>query len=248
MAEHLGIGLIKYKKYLCVETPQLSERQKTVARYWNTAQRERVQFVDITEDQTVVGDKRLTLPIDQMLKQIRSEDNYQSHSCEVNHNRYSNQVPSNNLTTSDVDPPLPNHSCFVVNMESDLLNLDIAAFNNSIVANTYNKQRDQVKNRMKTTNFKGQKTCAGTLILVVFMAGLLLALVGTISTVQSRSRDHKLKTKLETGVNERPVILLNTKFKVPATNMFDEFSRGVTIFKVDRSEKETRIKFAKSDQ
>ena len=38
--EHLGIGLMKYKKYVFEANPKLSER------YWNTAQRERVQFVD----------------------------------------------------------------------------------------------------------------------------------------------------------------------------------------------------------
>ena len=55
--DHPGIGLIKYKKRFCEENPQLSKRQKTIARYWNTAQRERVQFVNkslhIIEDQSL---------------------------------------------------------------------------------------------------------------------------------------------------------------------------------------------------
>ena len=38
--EHPRIGLMKYKKYVFEANPKLSER------YWNTAQRERVQFVD----------------------------------------------------------------------------------------------------------------------------------------------------------------------------------------------------------
>ena len=57
MAELSGIGLIKHKKNVCKENPQLSERQKTVARYWNTAQRERVQFVD--KDWDLIEDHNL---------------------------------------------------------------------------------------------------------------------------------------------------------------------------------------------
>ena len=79
-------GLIKYKKYVCKENPQLRGRQKTIARYWNTAQRERVQFVnqclDITEDQIVVGEERMTLGIGKTHKQDSSKDDCQSNSYE----------------------------------------------------------------------------------------------------------------------------------------------------------------------
>ena len=61
--------------------------KKTITRYWNTAQRERVQFVnqglDITEDQTVVGEERMTLGIDNTHKQDSSKDDCQSNSYEV---------------------------------------------------------------------------------------------------------------------------------------------------------------------
>ena len=49
--EHLGIGLMKYKKYVFEANPKLSER------YWNTAQRERVQFVD--KDWDLIEDHNL---------------------------------------------------------------------------------------------------------------------------------------------------------------------------------------------
>ena len=47
---------MKYTKKVCEANPQLGER------YWNTAQRERVQFVDKgIEDHTLFGEKRMTL-------------------------------------------------------------------------------------------------------------------------------------------------------------------------------------------
>ena len=133
-------------------------------------------------------------------------------------------------------------------MDSNLSKLDITSLNKSLNTNTRNKPRDSLQNKKtnKTIHSKGLKSCAGTLILGVFMIGLLLALVGTMSSVQSRSRDQKVKSKLETEVDEKPVTLISTKFKVPATKTFDEFSSRVPTFKVDRSEKGRQIKSAES--
>ena len=78
----------------------------------------------------------------------------------------------------------------------------------------------------------------------MLIAGLVLTLVGTIFSVQARSKDWKLSIKLQSKDDEKPVTLLSTKFKVPATNTFDEFWTGITNFKVDQNEK-SRIKFAK---
>ena len=97
-------------------------------------------------------------------------------------------------------------------MDSNLTTLDIASLNNSLIMNTHDKLKDHDQNRKKTTSSKGLKTCAGTFILDVFMISLLFAIVGTMSSVQSRSRDQKVKTKLETEVEEKPITLLSTKF------------------------------------
>ena len=211
-------GLIKYKKYVCKENPQLRERQKTIARYWNTAQRERVQFVDqglkITEDQTAFSEERMTLGIDNTHKQDSSKDNCQPNSYEVKHPRYLTEVHSNNKLKSHVDPPLQTNSCFIVDMDSNISKLDITPLNNSLTTHTNNKPSDRLQNKKtnKTIHSEGLKSCAGTIILGVFMIGLLLALVATMSSVQSGSRDQKVKTKLETEVDEEPVTLLSTKF------------------------------------
>ena len=73
------------------------------------------------------------------------------------------------------------------------------------------------------------------------MAGLLLTLAGTMSLVQTEAMGVKMATGAGSRGGEKPVILLSTKFKVPATNTFDEFSSGLTNYKVEKR----RIKFGK---
>ena len=82
------------------------------------------------------------------------------------------------------------------------------------------------------------------LILAVFMAGLMITLAGTMSSVKTGTINEKFETELSSQGDEKPVILLSTKFKVPATNTFDEFSSGMASFKVPKS----RIKFAKPSE
>jgi hypothetical protein len=104
------------------------------------------------------------------------------------------------------------------------------------------KSEENDHERRKTTHKRRIKSRTITaLILAVFMAGLIITLAGTMSSVKIGTINQKFETELSTQGDEKPVILLNTKFKVPATNTFDEFSSGMTSFKVPKS----RIKFAK---
>ena len=81
----------------------------------------------------------------------------------------------------------------------------------------------------------------------VFMSVLVVTMVGTMSLVHTKpehSTNGQLGQQEELAADgDKPVILLSTKFKVPATNTFDEFSGDVRMnnFKVEKS----RNKFAK---
>ena len=104
------------------------------------------------------------------------------------------------------------------------------------------KSEENYHEKRKTSLQRRIKSRAITaLILAVFMAGLMITLAGTMSSVKTGTINQKLETELSKQGDEKPVILLSTKFKVPATNTFDEFSSGMTSLQFPRS----RIKFAK---
>ena len=122
---------------------------------------------------------------------------------------------------------------------------DPPLLNNVMNSNMCHKSEENYHEKRKTTHQTRIKSRTITaLILAVFMAGLMITLAGTMSSLKTGTINQKLEAELSTQGDEKPVILLSAKFKVPATNTFDEFSSGMASFKVPKS----RIKFAKPSE
>ena len=234
--ECLGVGLVRSKKY-SKKNSSVCEGQKTIVRYLNTGEKKRVQFVNRRFDEM---EKKKMMRISSPNENISTNEDKFNNNDEI---KLGDFIHINSISSKSaflIDQPLEEKPSSQLQGEFDL-----PLLNNVMNSNISHKSEENYHEKRKTTHQRRIKSRTITaLILAVFMAGLIITLVGTMSSVKTGTINQKFDTELSTQGDEKPVILLSTKFKVPATNTFDEFSSGMTSFKVPKS----RIKFAKHSE
>ena len=186
--EYLVLGLTRSKKY-AKKNSSVCEGQKTIVRYLNTVEKKRVQFVN----------RRLDEMENKKMMRISSP----------NENIATNEDKSNNNDGKDLGGlfqinSLSSKGPFVIDLqleknlpekELDPLNFKIVPLNNGMDTNMCEKSKENChKKRIWGQHRRIKSLTITTLILAVFMAGLILTLVGTMSSVKTGTINQKLET------------------------------------------------------
>ena len=220
----LKTGLVNTYRYPRKKRRKVGDGTKAIVRQWNTKEKNRVKIIEKKSELSPENNKM-------NLKMLSSKEIEVDHMNSSTTNKEYKAVKEDEGVSyvrkcSQVDDDMEE-------IESQILS-DLAT--PSLAANTPG-HRGRGKKETKSLSLAA---CA----VWVFMCVLVVTMVGTMSLVQTEPGHGQLGPQLEPGDGDKPVILLSTKFKVPATNTFDEFSgeERMKNFKVERS----RNKFAKA--